>query len=200
MRTKVASRNTATASPMPTSLITSTWPVAKPTNTRTITAAAEVMMRPDLCSPLRTATSLGSPRVDVLLDARQQEHLVVHGQAEAEGDDHHEHRGLDAAVVVNCSGPWRWPSAKIQDTMPSVAPSESALMTSVFTGTSSDPVMRNSSTNVASTTSPSAHGAPSLSECDKVGLDGRLAAHVQRERGVERPQLAAPAAPASVPA
>ena len=132
--------------------------MAKPTNTRTITAAADVMMRPERCRPLRTATSLGSPRVDVFLDARQQEHFVVHRQPEAEGDDHNQYVGLDAARRRELQRPLQMPVGEYPGHDSKVAPSESALITSVFTGTSSDPVIRNNSTKVASTTSPSAPG------------------------------------------
>jgi hypothetical protein len=38
--------------------MTSSWPATKPENTMTTSRAAEVMMRPERCSPITTASSL----------------------------------------------------------------------------------------------------------------------------------------------
>ena len=56
--TTVASSTTAMAMPRPTSLMVSSSPAAKPRNTITIRAAAEVTIRPVRCSPRATARSL----------------------------------------------------------------------------------------------------------------------------------------------
>ncbi|MNJ00985.1 hypothetical protein D3C73_1604720 [compost metagenome] len=52
---------TATASENPTSLITSSSPATNPANTATMIAAADVMTRPERCSPSRTESSLLAP-------------------------------------------------------------------------------------------------------------------------------------------
>ena len=55
------------------------------------------MMRPLLLQPAPHSGVGVVARVDVLLDPGQQEDLVVHGQAEAEGEDeHHDERAQPA--------------------------------------------------------------------------------------------------------
>ena len=61
IRTRVASITTMIARATPICLIASMSPKTKPTNTATMIAAAEVMMRPERCSPRSTASSLASP-------------------------------------------------------------------------------------------------------------------------------------------
>jgi hypothetical protein len=51
------------------------------------------------------------------------------------------------------------PSWNTHTSTPRHAPSDTAFISSAFTGTSTDPVIRNSSTNVASATTPTASGA-----------------------------------------
>src|SRR5680860_1479603 len=62
-------------------------------------------------------------------------------------------------ALVKSSTSSRWPYWKTQTTTPSDAPSETTLSSNAFSGTSSEPVIANSSANVASTTMPIAHGA-----------------------------------------
>ena len=47
------------------------------------------------------------------------------------------------------SSPERWPSWNTQTSAPKVAPSDSTFMTTALTATTTEPVMRNSSTSVA---------------------------------------------------
>ncbi|OPZ55303.1 MAG: hypothetical protein BWY91_01123 [bacterium ADurb.BinA028] len=54
----------------------------------------------------------------------------------------------------------RCPSWKIQVSAPSEAPRDTTLRASALTGMTTDPVMRNSNTKVANTTSRPAYGAP----------------------------------------
>jgi hypothetical protein len=59
----------------------------------------------------------------------------------------------------------RWPSWKIQTRAPNVADRLSRFSTSALTGMTTLPVKRKSSTNVASTMMPRAHGSRSRSAC-----------------------------------
>ena len=52
----------------------------------------------------------------------------------------------------------RWPSWKTQTRAPKLAPRLSTFITMALTGTTTDPVNRNSSTKVARATSPAARG------------------------------------------
>ena len=61
IRTSVASMSTATAREKPTSLITSSSPATNPANTTMTISAAEVMIRPERCSPSQTAWLFGTP-------------------------------------------------------------------------------------------------------------------------------------------
>ena len=96
-RTRVASMATATASATPVCLITSSSPATNPENTSTTISAAEVMIRPDRCSPATTASLFAHALVPELLDPAEQEHLVVHGQPEPKGDHQDRDDRLDAA-------------------------------------------------------------------------------------------------------
>ena len=61
----------------------------------------------------------------------------------------------------------RWPSWKIQTTTPSEAPSEITFISRALIGISTDPVSRNSSTNVARMTTAIAQGASAASAAVK---------------------------------
>ena len=52
---------TAVARATPVCLMTSSSPVTKPAKTMTMMSAAEVMIRPERCSPAATASSLPIP-------------------------------------------------------------------------------------------------------------------------------------------
>src|SRR4029450_7092892 len=62
------------------------------------------------------------------------------------------------------SGPERWPSWNTQTSAPKLAPSDSTFMTIALTGTTTDPVIRNSRAKVASPISPRACGTRLASE------------------------------------
>ena len=68
---------------------------------------------------------------------------------------------------MNRSSPDRFPSWNTQTSTPSDAASESKLVSSALIGITTEPVMRNSSTNVAKITIPAAHGSPSMSAVAK---------------------------------
>ena len=78
--------STATARPTPKSLPLGSSLRTKAPNTLIMISAAEVITRAVLDRPLTTASWL-SPLADVLLaDAGQEEHLVVHREAEEDGE------------------------------------------------------------------------------------------------------------------
>ena len=62
-----------------------------------------------------------------------------------------------------CGRP-RWPCSKSQDVTPREAMSEKPLMSRALSGTTSDPVMQNSSAKTAVMTMSAAHGARSTME------------------------------------
>ena len=89
-RTTVASIRTASVSPTPNNLMKLTDDVAKLRKTTEMSNAAAVMMRPVRARPVATAVGVVAGLVVLLLDAREQEDLVVHRQAE--GHAEHQHR------------------------------------------------------------------------------------------------------------
>ena len=68
---------------------------------------------------------------------------------------------------MNPSASARCPSWNTHTSAPNVAPSEIVFISSALTGTSSEPVIRNSSTNSATATTPNAHGSRSASDPEK---------------------------------
>src|SRR6266511_4022147 len=68
-------------------------------------------------------------------------------------------------VGSNRSSPDRCPSWNTHTSAPKLAPSDSTFMTRAFTGTTTEPVIRNSSTNVASATNPRTSGRREISAC-----------------------------------
>ena len=81
-RTSVASSAMATARPTPICLNSIRLSVAKIENTPTITTAALVTTPAVALMPCATASSVRSPRVDRLADPADDEHVVVHREAE----------------------------------------------------------------------------------------------------------------------
>ena len=108
----------------------------------TTSSAAEVMIRPERCRPRDDRHVVVAAGVVLLLDPRQQEHLVVHGQPEAERQHQRRDGRLDPPVEVNPSRPSRWPSWKIRTSTPSDAPSDTTFISSALSGTSTEPVMQ----------------------------------------------------------
>ena len=96
-RTIVASMTTATASPTPIIWMKLMPLVAKAPTTTTKSSAALVMMRPVRCSPRETASVVVPGAVPLLADAAQQEHLVVHREAERHREHQHRLRRLEGA-------------------------------------------------------------------------------------------------------
>src|SRR5215216_2500197 len=94
-----------------------------------------------------------------LLDPRQQEHLVVHGQAEGEHEDQHRDGDVDHARGVEAERPREVAFLEHPDQGPEAGPERQKFMTIALTGTTTDPVIRNSRAKVASPISPSAYGS-----------------------------------------
>ena len=101
MRTMVASSSTATARPRPNSLSWRSSPSTKLPKTQTMISAAAVMTRAVTARPSATADCVVAGPVVLLLDAGEEEHLVVHRQAEHDGEQHHRHPGLDRTGPVD---------------------------------------------------------------------------------------------------
>ena len=91
----VASRKTPTARPTPNSLMMRSFSSRKLPNTNTMMAAAAVMTRAVVARPSATDVWLSPVRSPLLLDAGEEEHLVVHREAEHDGEHHHRHERLD---------------------------------------------------------------------------------------------------------
>ena len=68
--------------------------------TTTMIAAAAVMTLAVAARPSATEVRLSPVRLPLLPHPREQEHLVVHRQAEHDGEQHHRHPGLDRARVA----------------------------------------------------------------------------------------------------
>ncbi len=89
IRTRVASTRMATARPRPnTSRTRSGSPMTNDPKTQTMMAAAAVMTRPVEAIPSATAAPVIPGAAPFLLDAGEQEDLVVHGQPEGDGEHH----------------------------------------------------------------------------------------------------------------
>ena len=96
----VASSSTATARPTPICLMSSVESVAKIANTATITSAALVTVLAVVRMPRSTASSVEQPAVDELADPAEDEHVVVHREAEQHREQEERQPGDDAAVRV----------------------------------------------------------------------------------------------------
>ena len=104
----VASISSATATPKPICWNMISSPLAKPANTATMISAAPVMIRAVEATPKTTACVVGSSSpgrpgrelVVALLDPAEQEDLVVHREAEQDGEQEERHPGLDRVHLV----------------------------------------------------------------------------------------------------
>ena len=101
----VASISTATARPTPICLMSSVESVAKIANTATITSAALVTVLAVVRMPRSTASSVDRPPIDELLDPADDEHVVVHREAEQHREQEQRQPGDDAAVRVEAEQP-----------------------------------------------------------------------------------------------
>ena len=91
----IASRKTALASARPKSLRTRSSSIAKEAKTTTMTAAAAVITRPVSASPSRTAARASRAVQPLLVDAGDEEDLVVHREPEHDREEHHGDEGVD---------------------------------------------------------------------------------------------------------
>ena len=96
-RTSVASSAIATARPTPICLNSIIDSVAKIENTATITIAALVTTPAVALMPCATALSVAHPAVDRLADPADDEHVVVHAQAEEDHEQEQRQPGRDPA-------------------------------------------------------------------------------------------------------
>ena len=87
VRMSVASSSTATARPKPICWNITRSPAAKPAKTATMISAAPVMMPAVAPTPSVTGQRVVAGPVVVLLDAAEQEDLVVHREAEQHGEE-----------------------------------------------------------------------------------------------------------------
>ena len=191
VRTIVASTTTARASPRPSCFMATISPAAKPANTMTISSAADVMIRPRALQALGHGAVVVAGLVPRLLDAGEQEHLVVHRQPE--GEDEHD-TGITRSSEPGGSKPssaGRCPSWNTQTSAPNVAPSDSTFITIALTGSTTEPVIRNSSTNVATTMIAMAQRQAIRDRVAEVDDLGRVAADRTAKRRVERRARAA---------
>ncbi len=99
-RTIVASIRIATARPMPISFMSMMLSVAKIEKTATITIAALVTVPAVAVIPSRTASSLPRPPVDRLADPAEDQHVVVHREAEQDHEQEERQPGADPSVGV----------------------------------------------------------------------------------------------------
>ena len=83
------------ASPMPNILKVRSFSRMKLPKTTTMIAAAAVMTRAVVARPLATDEVAVAGARPLLLHAGEEEHLVVHRQAEHDGEEHHRRERLD---------------------------------------------------------------------------------------------------------
>ena len=99
-RTIVASISTATPAPKPISWNITRSPAAKPANTATMISAAPVISRPVERTPKHDGLRVVVGLVVALADAAQQEDVVVHREAEEDGEQEDRQPGLDALDLL----------------------------------------------------------------------------------------------------
>ena len=97
LRTIVASRRTATASPKPSCLMITSSRVTKTLKTTTMIAAALVIVPDVIEMPRATASFEREPVVAGLLDPGEDEDVVVHREPEQDREDEDGHERLDRA-------------------------------------------------------------------------------------------------------
>ena len=97
--------------------------------------AAAVMVLPVAARPLRTAVRVVAGLELLLLDAGDEEDLVVHGQPEQDGEHHHRQEGLDRPGLGSPGTPSRGqPHWNTATRMPKAAPIDSRFMTAAVSG------------------------------------------------------------------
>ena len=146
VRTTVASTRTATAMPMPSCLISTSSPAAKPANTMTIRAAADVMIPPVRSRPA------GDRQVVVARRRATPPRCGRAGRPRSPSTGRRRTGTRSAAwsrralpTASKPSRPDRWPSWNTHTSTPNVAPSDSTFITTALTATTTEPVIRNSS-------------------------------------------------------
>ena len=95
----VASTSTATAMPNPKSLSARSGPSTNAPNTQTMIAAAAVITRAVDREAVGDRGGVVAGAVVLLLDAAEEEHLVVHRQAEHDGEHHQRRPRLDRSLL-----------------------------------------------------------------------------------------------------
>ena len=187
-RTTIASRNTATARPKPNSLSVRSSPSMNERKTQIMIAAAALITRPVSAMPSATARRRVAVADPLLADARDQEHLVVH--REAEHDREHEHRDprLDRALLHAEHARRASPSWKTATVTPSAPPMLSRFISAAWIGITSERKITNSSSAESTITIAMNSGslpAEHVREVDRAGrepADQRLHAVLALER------------------
>ena len=124
-----------------------------------MTAAAAVITRPVAASPSRTAARRRARCEPLLVDARDEEDLVVHREPEHDREQHHGDEGVDRPGSTPNRPPSQ-PRWKIAWTItPSDAPIESRFMTAACSGISSERKTTSSSSAESATTMPMNSGS-----------------------------------------
>ena len=101
MRISVASMKIALAKPMPNSLMMMLSPSTNDRKNVHMIAAAAVMTRAVADKPSATAVVLFAGAQVLLPDAREQEHLVVHREAEQDREHHDRQERLDRPFLAD---------------------------------------------------------------------------------------------------
>ncbi len=192
-RITVASSRTATASPTPICLMSSVGSQAKIANTATITAAAAVTVPAVDADPARHGVRGRQAAVVQLLDAADDEHVVVHRQAEQHREQEQRQPGDDGAVGVESeqalqvAAPGRSRRAPRRRRRPTAGSA-----TIDVSGITSDRNVTSSSRNASPSTKANTSGKRVLDQCVEVVGAGGLAG--DRELGSAAAVRAWPAA------
>ncbi len=159
-RITVASSRMPAARPVASTLISVSGPDASDTNARNRISAALVTRRPVRPMPRITAVSV-EPVASYSSRMRDEdEHLVVHRQAEQEREHHQrDPRGDRAGRRMPQIRLEPWPACHTSSSTPHAAPTLITLRITAFSGSSSERNARASSTNVISAIRRSSAGS-----------------------------------------
>ena len=117
--------------------------------THTMIVAAAVITRPVVATPSTTAREASRRLHPLLVDARDEEHLVVHREAEDDREQDHRHARRRSGPCRRRRGRRASRTGRRRPSHPSAAPIESRFMTAACTGITSER-KTTSSSNAAS--------------------------------------------------
>ena len=162
IRTSVASTSTASVSPRPNIRMKDTCAAISAANEIDITSAAAVTTRPVRATPSATLSSLSALRLagrePELPDPGNQEHLVVHRQAEGDAEQQHRHVGDQGAGRCRPEGA-QMPVLEYPHHRAERGGERKRVEHKAFRGSTTLPVSRNSSTKVMIAMRPSTRAA-----------------------------------------